>query len=73
MTRRGGLAGSSEMVELDHTACDLSLVCDRTGLPIGKPTIAVALDRCTRMPHGIHIVVDPPSACTTPRDAGGAV
>jgi putative transposase len=53
-----------EVVELDHTKCDLFVVCDRTGLPIGRPTIAVAFDRCTRAPYGIYIGFDPPSVHT---------
>lgn len=33
-----------ERVEVDHTQIDLIVVCDRSGLPLGRPTITVAVD-----------------------------
>jgi len=51
-------------VEIDHTVTDLIVVCARTALPIGRATVALALDRCTRMPAGIHLGFDPPSVHT---------
>ncbi len=51
-------------VEIDHTLTDLIVVCARTALPIGRATVAVALDRCTRMPAGLYLGFDPPSVHT---------
>jgi len=51
-------------VEIDHTMTDLFVVCARTALPIGRATVGLALDRCTRMPAGIHLGFDPPSVHT---------
>lgn len=33
-----------ERVEIDHTQLDLVVVCDRSGLPLGRPTITVVID-----------------------------
>lgn len=30
--------------EIDHTLVDLVVICDRTGLPLGRPTITVVVD-----------------------------
>lgn len=51
-------------VEIDHAVTDLIVVCARTALPIGRATVALALDRCTRMPAGIYLGFDPPSVHT---------
>lgn len=51
-------------VELDHTPCDLFCLDGMTMAPLGRPTIAFSVDRCTGMPHGLHIGFDPPSAHT---------
>lgn len=51
-------------VELDHTSCDLFCLDGMTMAPLGRPTIAFSVDRCTGMPHGLHIGFDPPSAHT---------
>ena len=53
-----------EVVEMDHTQCDLFVICEQTGLPIGRPTIVVALDRASRYPLGLHVGFDPPSVNT---------
>jgi len=53
-----------ERVEIDHTVFDLIVVDTENGLPIGRPTLAIAIDRCTRMPFGIHLSFDPPSLLT---------
>jgi putative transposase len=53
-----------EVVELDHTPCDLFVICEQTGLPIGRPTIVIALDRASRYPLGLHVGFDPPSVHT---------
>jgi putative transposase len=33
-----------ERFEVDHTLLDIVVVCDRTGLPLGRPTITVIVD-----------------------------
>lgn len=33
-----------QRVEVDHTILDWVVVCDRTGLPLGRPTLTVAVD-----------------------------
>ena len=42
-------------VEVDHTRADVIIVCPVTGVPIGRPTITVALDRWSRMIVGVHV------------------
>ena len=53
-----------ERVEIDHTVLDIIVVDPVNRLPIGRPTVAAAIDRCTRMPFGIHVSFDPPSLQT---------
>lgn len=53
-----------EVVEIDHTPCDIFVICERTGLPIGRPTIVLAIDRASRYPLGVHVGFDPPSVHT---------
>jgi len=33
-----------ERFEIDHTLLDIVVVCDMTGLPLGRPTITVVVD-----------------------------
>jgi putative transposase len=33
-----------ERVEVDHTQLDLVVICDQSGLPLGRPTITVVID-----------------------------
>ncbi|AMP01546.1 integrase core domain protein [Collimonas arenae] len=33
-----------ERVEIDHTQLDMVVICDRSGLPLGRPTITVVID-----------------------------
>ncbi len=33
-----------ERLEIDHTLLDLVVVCDRTGIPLGRPTLTVVID-----------------------------
>lgn len=33
-----------ERVEVDHTLLDIVVICDRSGLPLGRPTITVVID-----------------------------
>ena len=50
-----------ERVEIDHTVLDLFLIDEETGLPIGRPTITLAIDCYSRMPIGFYIGYEPPS------------
>ncbi len=53
-----------ERVELDHTVLDVIVLDDETLLPLGRPTIAIALDVFTRCVVGIYIGFEPPSVST---------
>lgn len=50
-----------ERVEIDHTILDLIIVSAESYLPLGRPTITIAFDRCTRCICGYHVGYDPPS------------
>lgn len=50
-----------DRIEIDHTKADLFVVSDVDGLPIGRPTIGFAIDRCTRMPFGLYVGFEPES------------
>lgn len=51
-----------ELVQIDHTPADVIAVEPGTHEPIGRPTITLAIDVCTRMYAGLHLSFDPPSA-----------
>ena len=53
-----------ERVELDHTVLDLIVLDDETLIPLGRPTICVAIDVFTRCILGIYIGFEPPSVST---------
>ncbi|QDD62692.1 integrase [Herbaspirillum seropedicae] len=44
-----------ERIEMDHTPLDLFLIDDRTWLPLGRPTLTVALDCYSRMILGYYL------------------
>ncbi len=44
-----------ERVELDHTVLDLIVVDEEDRLPIGRPTVTLALDVYSGFPAGIHV------------------
>jgi|GEM_PF-337508 len=50
-----------ERVEIDHTPLDLFLIDDRSGLPLGRPTLSVAIDHHSRMLLGFHLCYGDPS------------
>ena len=50
-----------DRVEIDATRMDLFVVDPDTLLPIGRPWLVVALDRCTRMVLGWFVTFEPPS------------
>jgi putative transposase len=51
-----------ERVEIDHTPLDLFLIDERTWLPIGRPTLTLAIDHYSRMPYGYYLSFGDPSA-----------
>ena len=53
-----------DRVELDHTRADIFVVSEEDHLPIGRPTIGFAIDRCTRMPLGLYVGFEEPSVLT---------
>lgn len=55
------VSGPLERVEIDHTILDLIVVHPDTYLPLGRPTITIALDRCTRCIMGYYVSFEPPS------------
>jgi len=44
-----------ERVELDHTVLDLIVVDEEDRLPIGRPTVTLALDVYSGLPAGVHV------------------
>ncbi|HEY0149159.1 MAG TPA: hypothetical protein VGB70_09135 [Allosphingosinicella sp.] len=50
-----------DRVELDSTPADLIVVDWKTLLPIGRPHIVVAIDKCTRMILGWFVTFEKPS------------
>ena len=44
-----------DRVEIDHTLADIFVISEEDHLPIGRPTIGFAIDRCTRMPLGLYV------------------
>ena len=44
-----------ERVELDHTPLDLIVVDEEDRLPIGRPTVTLALDVYSGLPVGVHV------------------
>src|SRR5947209_4564878 len=44
-----------ERVEIDHTKLDLFVIDPRTKLPIGRPTLTLAIDKYTRMVLGFYL------------------
>ncbi|WP_298829463.1 hypothetical protein [uncultured Piscinibacter sp.] len=53
-----------ERVELDHFLCDVHLVCHRTGVPLGRPWLTLAVDHYSGMVVGYHLSFAPPSAAS---------
>ncbi len=50
---------SLERVELDHTVLDLIVVDEEDRLPIGRPTVTLALDVYSGLPAGVHVGFEP--------------
>lgn len=50
-----------QLIEIDHTLCDIILVDDEHRLPIGRPWITVAIDIYSRMIVGYYLSMNAPS------------
>lgn len=50
------------VVQIDHTLADIIVVDDHHRLPVGRPTITVAIDVYSRMVAGFCVSLDPPNA-----------
>jgi putative transposase len=50
-----------ERVEIDHTPLDLFLIDEKSWLPLGRPTLTVAIDHFSRMLLGFHLSFGNPS------------
>ena len=51
-----------ERIEIDHTPLDLFLIDERTWLPLGRPTLTMAIEHFSRMPYGYYLSFGDPSA-----------
>lgn len=50
-----------ERIELDHTPCDVMIICQLTRLILGRPWITLAIDRYSRMIVGFYVSFHTPS------------
>lgn len=50
-----------DIVQIDHTKADVTVVDPVTRHPLGRPTLTVAIDVNTRMVLGFHLSLEPPS------------
>ena len=59
----GGLEATEplDIVQIDHTKVDVTVVDPVTRLPIGRPTLTLAIDVNTRMALGFHLSLEAPS------------
>jgi putative transposase len=51
-----------EIVDIDHTILDTWIIDEESGFILGRPTLTLGIDRYTRMPVGLYIGLEPPSA-----------
>lgn len=63
-TVMGGLkvVGALERIEIDHTPLDLIVIDILTMLPLGRPWLTLAIDKCTRMIFSFYISFNTPSS-----------
>ena len=59
----GGLTANRplDIVQIDHTKADVTVVDPVSRRPLGRPTLTVAIDVSTRMILGFHLSLEPPS------------
>lgn len=53
-----------ERVEMDHFLCDVHLVCEKTGVRLGRPWLTLAVDHYSGMVLGYHLSFAPPSSAS---------
>ena len=53
-----------ERVEMDHFLCDVHLVCEKTGVRLGRPWLTLAVDHYSGMVLGYYLSFAPPSAAS---------
>jgi putative transposase len=51
-----------DRIELDHTMLDVILIDSRTGQPLGRPWLTLAIDVYSKMIVGIYLTFEPPSS-----------
>jgi putative transposase len=66
-------AHALERVVMDHTPSDLVVVDDNSILPLGRPTLTMALDEHTRCPMGFYAGFEPPSCLAVMRCLKNAI
>lgn len=44
-----------DLAIIDHTVLDCWVIDDKSGQPIGRPTLTILLDSCSRYPLGFHV------------------
>ena len=49
-----------DIVQIDHTKVDVTVVDPASRKPIGRPTLTLAIDVATRMATGFHLSLEPP-------------
>lgn len=69
----GGVASYPyQRIEIDHTPLNWVVICDRTGLPLGRPTLTVMIDAYSGYILGIYLSFHGPgltSVCGVVRNA----
>lgn len=65
--------GILDRVEIDHTPLDIVVLCDKTGLPLGRPFLTMVLDAYSRMPLGFHVGFDAPCVRAVLAALGNAI
>ncbi|KER69920.1 integrase [Burkholderia cepacia] len=50
-----------QYVHIDHTQLDIEIVCSRTGKPLGRPWLTLAVDAWSRRIVGFYLTFDAPS------------
>lgn len=50
-----------QYVHIDHTQLDIELISSRTGKPLGRPWLSLAVDAYSRRIFALYLTFDPPS------------
>lgn len=50
-----------QYVHIDHTQLDIELLSSRTGLPLGRPWLTLAIDAYSRRVLSLYVTYEPPS------------